>query len=274
MSVRPDRRPPPRCMRPASAAVAGRAAARRTSRRAPKRRAPRCSARWPSASAPCRPAASRSARPAKRMQEYLGLSGPAAGFMAAGDLHRSGADAAASPTSSAPAWSASWRCGWRATCRPARARRSRPPRRSATLFAGIEIVENRYGDLRRARHADADRRPGVSTPRRCWAILARRTGARSTSARCAAGMIVDGHQRDEGRGRRPDGASDELPGLARGFVGGGGVRRAEGGPGGHAGQRDAADLADRPGQRHRRLLAAAAGAGAAGLIPFVRLMFH
>src|SRR5215472_18579254 len=28
---------------------------------------------------------------AKRMQEYLGLSGPAAGFMAIGNIHRSGA---------------------------------------------------------------------------------------------------------------------------------------------------------------------------------------
>src|SRR5690348_14623573 len=29
---------------------------------------------------------------AKRMQDYLGLDGPAAGFMAVGNIHRSGAD--------------------------------------------------------------------------------------------------------------------------------------------------------------------------------------
>ena len=42
------------------------------------------------------------------------------------------------------------------------------------LIAGIEIVENRYGELRRAWHADADRRPGV--PRRGGAGRARRAG--------------------------------------------------------------------------------------------------
>ena len=80
----------------------------------------------------------------KRMQEYLGLDGPAAGFMPAGGLHASGA---------ALAWSDFRNPG--AECELAvRLARDLPSgpcdldRAAASvgeLFAAMEIVENRYG---------------------------------------------------------------------------------------------------------------------------------
>ncbi len=84
---------------------------------------------------------------ARRMQEYLGLSGPAAGFMVAGDLHSSGA--------SVP-FAGYLRPG--VECELAvRLARDLPPgpctqEQAAAavgdLFAAIEIVENRYGELK------------------------------------------------------------------------------------------------------------------------------
>jgi 2-keto-4-pentenoate hydratase len=83
---------------------------------------------------------------AKRMQDYLGLSGPVAGFMPAAGLHSSGA-ALPFATFTSPG----------VECEIlVRLARDLPPgpctpeqARSAVgaLFAGIEIVENRYGDL-------------------------------------------------------------------------------------------------------------------------------
>lgn len=80
----------------------------------------------------------------KRMQEYLGLDGPAAAFMPAAGLHASGATLG---------WSGFRNPG--AECELAvRLARDLPPgpcdldRAAASvgeLFAGIEIVENRYG---------------------------------------------------------------------------------------------------------------------------------
>lgn len=82
----------------------------------------------------------------RRMQEYLGLSGPAAGFMAAGGVHSSGATLGYADLSSPGV-----------ECEVAvRLARDLPPGpRSAEqaadavgeLMAGIEVVENRYGDL-------------------------------------------------------------------------------------------------------------------------------
>ena len=83
---------------------------------------------------------------ARRMQEYLGLSGPAAGFMAIGGLHKSGV---------------TLRCADfvhpGVECELAvRLARDLPPgpctmeqaaEAVGELFAAIEIVENRYGDL-------------------------------------------------------------------------------------------------------------------------------
>jgi 2-keto-4-pentenoate hydratase len=80
------------------------------------------------------------------MQEYLGLSGPAAGFMAIGDLHRSGAsvhfadhirpgvecELAVRLASGLPP----------GPCTPKQAAAA-----VGDLFAAIEIVDNRYGEL-------------------------------------------------------------------------------------------------------------------------------
>jgi 2-keto-4-pentenoate hydratase len=84
---------------------------------------------------------------ARRMQEYLGLSGPAAGFMAIANIHRSGATVR---------FADFVRPG--VECELAvRLARDLPPgpctgEQAAAavgdLFAGIEIVENRYGDLK------------------------------------------------------------------------------------------------------------------------------
>ncbi|HEY6433575.1 MAG TPA: fumarylacetoacetate hydrolase family protein [Acetobacteraceae bacterium] len=82
----------------------------------------------------------------KRMQAYLGLSGPAGGFMAAAGLHASGAtlhfadflnpgvecEVAVRLARDLPA----------AACSPAQAAAA-----VGELMAGIEIVENRYHDL-------------------------------------------------------------------------------------------------------------------------------
>jgi 2-keto-4-pentenoate hydratase len=83
---------------------------------------------------------------AKRMQEYLGLSGPAAGFMAVGNLHRSGAMVR---------FAEFVRPGVECELAVRLARDLPPglctPERAAgavgELFAAIEIVENRYGEL-------------------------------------------------------------------------------------------------------------------------------
>ncbi|MDQ2801970.1 MAG: fumarylacetoacetate hydrolase family protein, partial [Pseudomonadota bacterium] len=83
---------------------------------------------------------------ARRMQEYLGLTGPAAGFIAPGGIHASGA---------ALRFADFTRLG--VECELAvRLARDLPPRDCTAdeaaasvgeLMAGIELVENRYGDL-------------------------------------------------------------------------------------------------------------------------------
>jgi 2-keto-4-pentenoate hydratase len=135
---------------------------------------------------------------ARRMQEYLGLNGPAAGFMATGNIHRSGATVR---------FADFVRPG--VECELAvRLVRDLPPgpctgEQAAAavgdLFAGIEIVENRYGELLEL---------GVPT------LIADQV----FHAACVLGepgmqdwhnldigtlrgrLLVDGHQRDEGIG--------------------------------------------------------------------------
>ena len=135
---------------------------------------------------------------ARRMQEYLGLSGPAAGFMAIGDLHRSGASVR---------FADHIRPGVECELAVRLARDLPPgpctPEQAAAavgdLFAAIEIVENRYGELLEL---------GVPTliadqvfhaaavlgepPTQDWHSLD--IGA------LRGRLIVDGHQRDEGVG--------------------------------------------------------------------------
>ncbi len=135
---------------------------------------------------------------ARRMQEYLGLSGPAAGFMALGNIYRNAA---------AVRFADFVRPG--VECELAvRLARDLPPGpctpEQATnavgdLFAGIEIVENRYGELLelgvptliadQVFHAAAVLgEPGIED----W---------RSLDIGALRGrLVVDGHQRDEGVG--------------------------------------------------------------------------
>jgi 2-keto-4-pentenoate hydratase len=135
---------------------------------------------------------------AKRMQEYLGLSGPAAGFMTVGNIHRSGivlrltdfvrpgveCELAVRLARDLPA----------GPCSPEQAAEA-----VGDLMAGIEIVENRYGELLEL---------GVPT------LIADQV----FHAACVLGepavrdwrtldigtlrgrLIIDGHQRDDGVG--------------------------------------------------------------------------
>jgi 2-keto-4-pentenoate hydratase len=135
---------------------------------------------------------------AKRMQEYLGLSGPAAGFMAVGNLYRSGATVR---------FADFIRPGVECELAVRLARDLPPgpctPEQAADavgeLFAGIEIVENRYGELLelgvptliadQVFHAAAVLgEPGTAN----WRTLDVGT--------LRGRLIVDGHQRDEGIG--------------------------------------------------------------------------
>jgi 2-keto-4-pentenoate hydratase len=135
---------------------------------------------------------------AKRMQEYLGLSGPAAGFMAVGNLYRSGATVR---------FADFIRPGVECELAVRLARDLPPgpctPEQAADavgeLFAGIEIVENRYGELLelgvptliadQVFHAAAVLgEPGTAN----WRTLDVGT--------LRGRLIVDGHQRDEGVG--------------------------------------------------------------------------
>ncbi|MEJ0017958.1 MAG: fumarylacetoacetate hydrolase family protein [Acetobacteraceae bacterium] len=135
---------------------------------------------------------------ARRMQEYLGLSGPAAGFMATGNLHRSGA---------AVRFADFIRPGVECELAVRLARDLPPgpctPEAAAAavgdLIAGIELVENRYGELLelgvptliadQVFHAAAVLGDTATQDWRTLDIGALR-----------GRLIVDGHQRDEGVG--------------------------------------------------------------------------
>jgi 2-keto-4-pentenoate hydratase len=135
---------------------------------------------------------------ARRMQEYLGLSGPAAGFMAAGNLYRSGASVRF----------ADYLCPGVECELSVRLARDLPPgpctqEQAADavgdLVAGIEIVENRYGELGE-----------LGTPTliadqvfHAAAVLGEpgRQDWRSLDIATLRGrLVVDGHVRDEGVG--------------------------------------------------------------------------
>ena len=83
---------------------------------------------------------------ARRMQEYLGLNGPAAGFMAIGGIHANGATLRFSDfVHPGVECELAVRLARRLApgpCTPAQAAAA-----VGELFAAIEIVENRYGDL-------------------------------------------------------------------------------------------------------------------------------
>ena len=135
---------------------------------------------------------------ARRMQEYLGLSGPAAGFMAVGNVYRSGATLQ---------FADYVRVGVEGEL-AVRLARDLPPGPCTAeeaadavgdLMAGIEIVENRYGELLELgvptliadqvfHGAAVLGEPGMQD----W---------RSLDIGALRGrLIVDGHLRDEGVG--------------------------------------------------------------------------
>ncbi len=180
---------------------------------------------------------------ARRMQEYLGLSGPAAGFMVAANLYRSGATVRFADYLR-PGVECELAVRLARDLPPGPCTREQAAEAVGDLIAGIEIVENRYGDLGElgtptliadqvfhaaavlGQSGDQDWRSlDVGDP--SWPSRGGRAGARRRS------------------GRRSAGPSAELPRLAGRFVGGGGVRRAEGRAGGHARQRYATGMADR-----------------------------
>jgi 2-keto-4-pentenoate hydratase len=83
---------------------------------------------------------------ARRMQEYLGLSGPAAGFMAAGNLYRSGATVRFADYLR-PGVECELAVRLVRDLPPGPCRKEQAAEAVGDLIAGIEIVENRYGEL-------------------------------------------------------------------------------------------------------------------------------
>ena len=79
------------------------------------------------------------------MQEYLGLDGPAAGFMLRENLHPAEATLPFAVARAIPAPSANSRSASPATFPPAPATSTAPRAAVGDLFAAMEIVENRYG---------------------------------------------------------------------------------------------------------------------------------
>jgi 2-keto-4-pentenoate hydratase len=135
---------------------------------------------------------------AKRMQEYLGLSGPAAGFMAVGNLYRSGATVRFADFIR-PGVECELAVRLARDLPPGPCTREQAADAVGELFAGIEIVENRYGELLelgvptliadQVFHAAAVLgEPGTAD----WQTLNVNT--------LRGRLIVDGHQRDEGVG--------------------------------------------------------------------------
>ena len=135
---------------------------------------------------------------AKRMQEYLGLSGPAAGFMVLGNLYRSGATVRfADFVRPGVECELAVRLGHDlhpGPCTPEQAANA-----VGELMAGIEIVENRYGELLEL---------GVPTliadqVYHGAAVLgepARQDWRALDIGNLRGRLVVDGHQRDEGVG--------------------------------------------------------------------------
>lgn len=135
---------------------------------------------------------------ARRMQEYLGLTGPAAGFMAIGDLHRSGASVRFADYIR-PGVECELAVRLAHDLPPGPCTPEQAADAVAELFAAIEIVDNRYGELLEL---------GVPTliadqVFHAGAVLgdAGTQNWRSLDIGALRGrLIIDGHQRDEGVG--------------------------------------------------------------------------
>jgi 2-keto-4-pentenoate hydratase len=135
---------------------------------------------------------------ARRMQEYLGLSGPAAGFMAIGNLYRSGATVRFADYLR-PGVECELAVRLARDLPPGPCTQEQAAAAVGDLFAGIEIVENRYGELvelgtptliaDQVFHAAAVLgEPGIQD----WRSL--------DIATLRGRLVVDGHVRDEGVG--------------------------------------------------------------------------
>jgi 2-keto-4-pentenoate hydratase len=135
---------------------------------------------------------------ARRMQEYLGLNGPAAGFMAVGDLYRSGATVEFAEYLR-PGVECELAVRLTRDLPPAPCTQEQAADAVGDLIAGIEIVENRYGQLSelgtptliadQVFHAAAVLgEPGPQN----WRSL--------DVATLRGRLVVDGHLRDEGVG--------------------------------------------------------------------------
>jgi 2-keto-4-pentenoate hydratase len=135
---------------------------------------------------------------AKRMQEYLGLSGPAAGFMATGGIYRSGAELRFADFQR-PGVECELAVRLAADLPPGICTAEQAAAAVGELVAGIEIVENRYTDLAavgtatmigdQVYHAGAILgEPGMAD----WRSL--------DIGGLRGRLVVDGHQRDEGVG--------------------------------------------------------------------------
>ncbi len=135
---------------------------------------------------------------AKRMQEYLGLSGPAAGFMSTGGVHRSGATLRFADFQR-PGVECELAVRLAHDLPPGPCTMAQAAEAVGELMAGIELVENRYTDL-----------ASVGTPTmigdqvyHAAAIVGEPASAgwRDMDVAALGGrLIVDGHLRDEGVG--------------------------------------------------------------------------
>jgi 2-keto-4-pentenoate hydratase len=134
----------------------------------------------------------------RRMQQYLGLSGPAAGFMAIGNIHRSGATVRFADFVR-PGVECELAVRLARDLPPAPCTPEQAAGAVGDLVAGIEIVENRYGELLELgvptliadqvfHGACALGEPGTHD----WHTL--------DLAALRGRLVVDGHQRDEGVG--------------------------------------------------------------------------
>ena len=83
---------------------------------------------------------------ARRMQEYLGLTGPAAGFMAVGNIYRSGATVRFADFVR-PGVECELAVRLASDLPPGPCTTEQAADAVGDLMAGIEIVENRYGEL-------------------------------------------------------------------------------------------------------------------------------
>jgi 2-keto-4-pentenoate hydratase len=135
---------------------------------------------------------------ARRMQEYLGLRGPAAGFMAVGNLYRSGASVRFADYRR-PGVECELAVRLARDLPPGPCTQEQAADAVSELVAGIEIVENRYGELvelgtptliaDQVFHAAAVLgEPGLQD----WRSL--------DAATLRGRLVVDGNVRDEGVG--------------------------------------------------------------------------